>query len=170
MAKYLDDNGLLYFWGVLKALFSNKVDKETGKGLSTNDFTTNEKTKLAGIANGAEANVNADWNAATGDAAILNKPNIPTSTSDLTNDSGFITSAALSDYALKTDISNAYIFKGSVATYSALPSSGQKAGDVWDVEADGMNYAWTGTAWDALGSTFSIVSITNAEIDTIVAS
>lgn len=33
-----------------------KVDKETGKGLSTNDYTTAEKTKLAGIAEGAEVN------------------------------------------------------------------------------------------------------------------
>lgn len=33
-----------------------------------------EKTKLAGIAAGAEVNVNADWNATTGDALILNKP------------------------------------------------------------------------------------------------
>ena len=33
---------------------TNKVDKENGKGLSTNDYTTNEKEKLAGIA--AEAN------------------------------------------------------------------------------------------------------------------
>lgn len=32
---------------------SGKVDKETGKGLSTNDYTTAEKTKLAGIAEGA---------------------------------------------------------------------------------------------------------------------
>ena len=29
----------------------NKVDKETGKGLSTNDYTTAEKTKLAGLEN-----------------------------------------------------------------------------------------------------------------------
>jgi hypothetical protein len=33
-----------------------------------------EKTKLAGIAAGAEVNVNADWNATSGDAQILNKP------------------------------------------------------------------------------------------------
>lgn len=32
---------------------STKVDKEEGKGLSTNDYTTDEKTKLAGIATGA---------------------------------------------------------------------------------------------------------------------
>jgi ribosomal protein L35AE/L33A len=65
-----------------------KVDKVTGKGLSTNDYTTIEKTKLSGIQDGAEANVNADWNATTGDAVILNKPTIPsavTQTSQLTN-------------------------------------------------------------------------------------
>jgi hypothetical protein len=80
------DNGLLY-----------KVDKVNGKGLSTEDYTTAEKTKLAGIATGAEVNVNADWDATSGDAQILNKPTIPTKTSDLTNDSGFITSYTETD-------------------------------------------------------------------------
>lgn len=56
---------------------TTKVDKVTGKGLSTNDYTTDEKNKLAGIAAGAEVNVNADWNATSGDAQILNKPTIP---------------------------------------------------------------------------------------------
>lgn len=35
---------------------NNKVDKVEGKGLSTNDFTDDEKTKLAGIETGAEVN------------------------------------------------------------------------------------------------------------------
>ena len=35
----------------------DKVDKVEGKGLSTNDYTTTEKTKLAGIAAGAETNI-----------------------------------------------------------------------------------------------------------------
>lgn len=56
---------------------TTKVDKVDGKGLSTNDYTTAEKEKLAGIASGAEVNVNADWNASSGDAQILNKPTIP---------------------------------------------------------------------------------------------
>lgn len=38
----------------LMTLISNKVDKVSGKGLSTNDYTTEEKQKLAGIA--AQAN------------------------------------------------------------------------------------------------------------------
>ena len=33
------------------------MDKETGKGLSSNDFTSAEKTKLAGVNEGAEVNV-----------------------------------------------------------------------------------------------------------------
>lgn len=106
---------------------TTKVDKVEGKGLSTNDYTTAEKNKLA----------------AFGDA---------------------------STYALKSDITNMYKYKGSVATVSALPSTGNTTGDVYNVEANGMNYAWNGTAWDALGEIFTITAITNGEIDTIVAS
>ena len=62
-----------------------------------NNFTTTLKNKLDGIAAGAEVNVQSDWTQAdnTADDYIKNKPSIPTKTSDLTNDSGFITSAAL---------------------------------------------------------------------------
>lgn len=41
----------------LQANIDGKVDKVAGKGLSTNDYTTKEKTKLAGIADGAQVNV-----------------------------------------------------------------------------------------------------------------
>lgn len=47
------------------------------------------------------AQVNADWNATSGVARILNKPTIPTvptNVSAFTNDSGYITSSALSTY------------------------------------------------------------------------
>jgi hypothetical protein len=54
----------------------NKIDKDGNKVLSTNDYTNAEKNKLANIAAGAEVNVNADWNATSGDAQILNKPTL----------------------------------------------------------------------------------------------
>lgn len=41
----------------LQTSIGGKVDKEEGKGLSTNDYTTTEKTKLSGIAEGAQVNV-----------------------------------------------------------------------------------------------------------------
>lgn len=58
---------------------TSKVDKVDGKGLSTNDYTDDEKSKLAGIASGAEANVQSDWNqtTTTADDYIKNKPTIP---------------------------------------------------------------------------------------------
>ena len=60
-----------------------KVTQESGKGLSTNDYTTAEKNKLSGIAEGAEVNVQSDWNVTdtTSDAYIKNKPNVITKTS-----------------------------------------------------------------------------------------
>ena len=74
MKKYLDENGLLYLVQKIKGWLSSKVDKVDGKGLSTNDYTTTEKNKLANIQAGAEANVNSDWNSSSGDSQILNKP------------------------------------------------------------------------------------------------
>lgn len=45
-----------------KADINNKVDKIAGKGLSSNDYTTAEKNKLAGIQTGAQKNIRGDWN------------------------------------------------------------------------------------------------------------
>lgn len=53
ISKYLDSNGLLYYNQKLNTKFDGKVDKVTGKGLSTNDFTTELKNKLDGIEAGA---------------------------------------------------------------------------------------------------------------------
>lgn len=100
---------------------SGKVDKVTGKGLSTNDYTTADKNKLAGIDNNAnktvvdstisnsstnpvqnkiiksaldtKANINSLSTVATSGSYndLSNKPSIPSKTSDLNNDSGFLT-------------------------------------------------------------------------------
>jgi phage minor structural protein len=61
-------------------LAGTKVDKVTGKGLSTNDFTNALLTKLNGIESGAEVNVQSNWaeTDSTSDAYIQNKPAIPT--------------------------------------------------------------------------------------------
>ena len=42
-----------------------------------NSYPETDATKLAGIEDGAQVNVQADWDATTGDALILNKPDIP---------------------------------------------------------------------------------------------
>jgi len=61
-----------------------------------NNFTTTEKNKLAGIAAGAEVNVQADWrtNSSLSDSYIKNKP---TKVSEFTNDAGYLTSYTETD-------------------------------------------------------------------------
>lgn len=81
---------------------------------------------------------------------------------------GAISAADADTFAKKSDLTSVYKYKGSVATVAELPASGNTEGDVWNVEATDMNYGWTGTAWDPLGQMFSVDSITNAEIDTIL--
>jgi hypothetical protein len=49
-------------------------------------LSATDKTKLDGIAAGAEVNVQADWNATSGDAAILNKPTLGTAAAANTGD------------------------------------------------------------------------------------
>lgn len=62
---------------------------------------------------------------------------------------------------VKSSISGVYTYKGSVATYDALPDDAA-VGDVYNVEAAygnypaGTNYAWDGTKWDALGGSVDL--------------
>lgn len=63
-----------------------------------------------------------------------------------------------STYAKKTDISTAFRYKGSVDTYSALPTNGVAVGDVYNITAAdtghgvkaGDNVAWNDNDWDNL--------------------
>lgn len=122
---------------------------------------------------------------------------IPTNVSQLNNDAGFIDSSALSNYSLttdieatfakkteiptldgyaktseiestfakKSDITSLYKVKGSVATTEDFPTN-PEAGDVYDVESNGMNYVWTGEKWDPLGSIVDLSGYAlNSEVD-----
>lgn len=164
--KYLDDNGLIYYHSKVKALLNNKVDKVSGKGLSTNDYTTAEKNKLSGIAAGAEVNQYAYGKVTVGSTTsnALAKQDtlefiggtginissdtssdhikinfdcdaeIPTKTSDLTNDSGFVTNT---DYPSGTNagvikpgnsfsVSSTGVAECGTLTYSTYQASPNK--------------------------------------------
>lgn len=103
MAKnFLDSTGVALVWSKIKLLLADKVDKVDGKGLSTNDYTSDEKTKLANIAAGAQVNVLEGVQKNGQPVTITNKIaniTVPTATSDLTNDSGFITTADIPEGA-----------------------------------------------------------------------
>lgn len=210
------------------SIFVRKVD---GKDLSTNDYTDAEKTKLAGIATGANAYTLPTASATTlggvkvgsnltisngvlsavhgtvdltpyvksadlatvaksgkysdlsgtptalknpssitfsggasgtydGSAAVsVTIPVIPSKVSAFTNDAGYLTSSsAESTYAKKSDITTVFRYRGSVDTYSDLPTSGVAVGDTYNVAAAdathnlnaGDNVSWNGNDWDNL--------------------
>jgi len=134
--------------GGVKTALDGKVDTESGKGLSTEDFTTAEKNKLSGIAAGAEVNV-------IEEVQVNGTALTPTSKA---------VNIDLSNYATKADVSSVYKYKGTVSTYADLPSSGQSVGDVYNIEtADsthgidaGANVAWDGSGWDVLAGTVDL--------------
>ena len=103
--KYLDKTGLALVWEKIKNALSGKVDKVDGKGLSSNDYTSTEKTKLANVASGAQVNVLEGIQKNGDTVQIVNKIaniSVPTKTSDITNDSGFITTADIPEGAAAT--------------------------------------------------------------------
>lgn len=147
---------------------TSKVDKVAGKGLSTNDYTTAEQTKLAGIDEGAEVNVieviKVNNTAQTVTSKTVNIA-VPTAGSS-SNTSGYVAySTYTSGLGTKADSSAVYTkneidqklvgamnYKGTKATTSALPSSDNVQGDVWHINADGSEWAWNGSSWEELGT------------------
>lgn len=122
MAKnYLDKTGLALVWEKIKNGLSGKVDKVDGKGLSSNDYTSTEKTKLANVASGAQVNVLEGIQKNGDTVQIVNKIaniSVPTKTSDITNDSGFITTSDIPEGAAASTTTPA--MDGTAATGSEL--------------------------------------------------
>lgn len=98
--KLIDDSGKLYSENhevARKDYVDTKVDKVAGKQLSTEDFTTAEKNKLAGLSNYDDTQVRADITAlqtskanqsdlnTTNTNVTTNTTNIATNTSDINN-------------------------------------------------------------------------------------
>lgn len=140
--KYLTYDGLDYFWGKLKDQFDNKVDKVSGKGLSTNDYTTTEKNKLASIARDAQVNV-------IETVQVNGSPLTP---------SAKTVNIDLSTYALKSDITAVLKYKGTKATVAELPPTDNTVGDVWFVTENSTEHAWDGSKWEVLGGSTDLSS------------
>ena len=182
----------------LATALGNKVDKETGKGLSTNDYTTAEKTKLSGIATGAEVNVLEGVQINGTDLSISSKKvNIPLASASANgvmsstdysklaklvfDGNDLIDSSILPSYV--DDVIEAYARSGQTALSSTWLATGSASGTVITPEtgkiyvlmADSGDYSantqfrWSGTTYVKLADG-GVSSITNAEIDTILAS
>lgn len=81
-----------------------------------------------------------------------------TSISDSSTDNNSPTSKAV--YTAIQSLGNVFHVRDSVETFSKLPSTGNTAGDVRNVNDTDDNYVWTGTKWDPLGGS-SIINTLN---------
>lgn len=118
--------------GITKTTTTNTITSSSGTNATIGEATgsvaglmsTAHHNKLDGIAAGAEVNVQSDWNATSGDALILNKPDIPTNNADLTNGAGYITEAITDLGITKTTTTNTITSSsGTSATISEATGS-----------------------------------------------
>ena len=104
-------------YGQISILLNKYVLKEKGKGLSSNDFTDNDKLKLSSIEVGAEKNkletltINGGTKIYPNDEKNINLP-IPTKVSQLDNDLGY---AKLINMSHDDDFSDSYVGKAKFA-------------------------------------------------------
>lgn len=143
---WLDKAGTTYLVGKIKTLLSGKVNVVAGKGLSTNDYTTSEKDKLAGIAAGATVNIIDDALSGTSTNAVQNKivqaalalkaplaspaltgvPTAPTAGAG-TNTTQLATTAFVANAVSQALVAgDAMLFKGTIGTggtVTALPTT-----------------------------------------------
>lgn len=161
------------FWTNVQTYITNALNgyvaKENGKGLSANDFTTALKTNYDAAYTHSQTNhAPAGAQANVIEGVTVNGVAV-TPTNKTVNINVPTTVASLSDagnYALKTDLTTVFKYKGSKNTVAELPTTAE-VGDVWDVLENGKNYAWNGTEWDDLGGTFEIEAATDADIDAL---
>ena len=123
-----------------------------------NNYTTTEKSKLSGIADGAEVNVNADWLAVSGDAAILNKPTLAT----------VATTGAYADLSGKPTLGTA---AAAATTDFAIAAQGAKADTALQPAAIGVTvqgYDADLTSWAAIApSTKQDTLVSGTNIKTV---
>lgn len=154
-----------------------KVDKEEGKGLSTNDYSDNDRQKVSNIVDYVTTMRSTTSMNTMG--LSLDKKNVITgsiyTTGSITFNSassksaGVLTasyfekldalpSAEELDQKINTAIGSVYRVKGSVANYEALPAENVSIGDVYNLEDTGANYVATSTTpdWDKLSETVDL--------------
>lgn len=128
-------------------LLDKKVDKVSGKGLSTNDYTTAEKTKLASLENYDDTQIKADL------AALHNYDD-----TDIKND---ITALKTAENGLKTDVSDIKEeLKDKIEGVRLV-----RSGDMWDFYTVGGTRLTYESARELLGHPNTILYMEGVEND-----
>lgn len=177
---FVTKENLTRFKTKLDEKLQGKVSVEEGKGLSSNDYTAEEKQKLAGLQNytltkasadalggvkvgtglqisedGTLSADSVDWANVQNKPTILTQQDVSNAFSTSLEAAHLATSAELS--AVEAKLTGVYHFKGSVDTFDALPKDAAD-GDVYNVTDSGMNYGYIAESktWDALGTVIDL--------------
>lgn len=186
--KYLDASGVKVLWKKIKDTFytkqegeelsqnltalSDRIDKidlehQTGfSKLQVGDkfvIAQSMGDSLSLEGNGIDIQADPDTKVVTFTA------NVPKKTSELENDSGFQTAEDV-DSAIKSAVASTYTYSGSVKSEDDLPKENVSVGDVYNIETKssygpaGMNVAWDGENWDALGAGSVLEPMTSQDV------
>ena len=173
---------------LLKNAFASKSHTHTKSEIT--DYTdyelpTASADTLGGVKVGAGLAINSGVLSATGGGTAdsvdwSNVQNKPTSLSEFTNDNCYQTASEV-ETMINSKVSSVMKYKGTVATYTDLPTDAS-IGDTYNITNSseyneaGDNAVWNGTSWDVLSGTIDLSNyvqssdlkeITNDEIDTI---
>lgn len=149
--------------------FSGRYNDLTNKpveatGTASGLMSASDKSKLNAIASGAEVNAITTIKKNNTLLPITNKTvdiTVPTSVSELTNNGDGTSPFATQDYVIQKTAS-VLAYKGSVNSYTDLPTQNLIVGDTYNVVQEfdnhpaGTNVAWNGEQWDALGGAFDL--------------
>lgn len=139
--KYLGETSLKKLISLIKADLALKVDKIDGKGLSTNDYTTDEKNKLAGVATGANKITVDSTLSSTSTNPVQNKV-IDDALSKKANSSHTHNYLPLSGGTLTGDVTGKY-FKGTWLQTTAATDLGATPPNIAVLDKDGWIYKRT---------------------------
>lgn len=168
MGKFLDSDGLTTVWAKAKAKF---VEQETGKALSSNDYTTDEKTKLAGISEGANQTTVDTALSSTSTNPVQNKVVNEALGKKVDNDglattlSAYETKAELAtDLAKKLDVTTAESTYATITTVNGKLDSTTAASTYATIASvDGKLDS------DTAAETYATITTVNGKLDTTTA-
>lgn len=151
--EFLDKTGLTSLWSKITTKLSGKVDKITGKGLSTNDYTNSDASKVASLSTASTKGVD------TSIAAASSSENLPTSkaVAAFVEGKGYISTSlkgaasgvAELDENGKVPTSQLPSFVDDVVEYSSssnFPLEGE-AGKIYVDTLDNKTYRWSGSSY-----------------------
>lgn len=166
--KAISKDNLVKFWQGLKSVFDTKVDKVDGKGLSTHDYSEEDKRKVTRIEGGAQVNVIETIRVNNNTQTVTNKEvnlTVPTDTADLSNGANYQNATqvqtaindALADivgveyYVCQTGEYNAETriptIQGRVGVIYLVPKSSAEVGNTY------FEYIYNNRSFEKIGDT-----------------